>query len=101
MPTIITDLEVRDIRFPTSDELHGSDAIHKDPDYSCAYVTLHTNVDGLKGNGITFTLGRGTELCVAVIQTLSQFVVNRSLDEITNNFGKWWHDYVTKANFGG
>ena len=49
--TTITNLTVRDIRFPTSDELHGSDAIHVDPDYSCAYVTLTTDVDGLRGTG--------------------------------------------------
>ena len=64
----ITKLEVQDIRFPTSDPLDGSEAIHVDPDYSCAYVTLQTNQPGLKGHGITFTLGRGTELCVAVIR---------------------------------
>ena len=97
MSTIITSLDVKDIRFPTSDELHGSDAIHKDPDYSCAYVTLRTNVDGLEGHGITFTLGRGTELCVAVIKTLSQFVVDRSLEEITSDFAKWWRESCNES----
>ena len=89
--TTITNLTVRDIRFPTSDELHGSDAIHVDPDYSCAYVTLTTDVDELQGHGITFTLGRGTELCVAVIETLKRFVVGQSLESITGDFARWWH----------
>ena len=89
--TTITHLSVRDIRFPTSDDLHGSDAIHVDPDYSCAYVVLGTDVDGLEGHGITFTLGRGTELCVAVIETLKQFVVGKSLEEITEDFAGFWH----------
>ena len=47
MPTKITDISVRDIRFPTSEGLHGSDAFHKDPDYSCPYVTIETDVAGL------------------------------------------------------
>ena len=55
MPTTITNISVRDIRFLTSDGLHGSDAIHKDPDYSCPYVTLETAVPGLTGPGLTFT----------------------------------------------
>ncbi len=97
MPTTITRLDVQDIRFPTSDELHGSDAIHTDPDYSCAYVTLHTDTDGLEGHGITFTLGRGTELCVAVIRTLSQFVVGKTLEEITGNFGHWWRESCNES----
>lgn len=89
--TTITNLIVRDIRFPTSDDLHGSDAIHVDPDYSCAYVTLMTDVEGLQGHGITFTLGRGTELCVAVIETLKTFVIGRTLESITADFAGFWH----------
>ena len=55
MPTKITSISVRDIRFPTSEGLHGFDAFHKNPDYSCPYVTIETDVPGLTGNGITFT----------------------------------------------
>jgi L-fuconate dehydratase len=90
MSTTIIDLAVRDIRFPTSDNLDGSDAIHVDPDYSCAYVTLKTDSD-LEGDGITFTLGRGTELCVATIETLKPFVVGQSLEAITSDFAGFWH----------
>ena len=58
--TTITSLTTKDIRFPTSDFLDGSDAIHTDPDYSCAYVILGTdNADGHEGHGLTFSLGRG------------------------------------------
>lgn len=90
MPIQIIDVTVRDIRFPTSDALHGSDAIHVDPDYSCAYVTLVTDA-GLEGHGITFTLGRGTELCVAAIETLKRFVIGQSLESIVSDFGGFWH----------
>jgi hypothetical protein len=58
--TTITSLTTKDLRFPTSDFLDGSDAIHTDPDYSCAYVILGTDrADGLEGHGLTFSLGRG------------------------------------------
>src|SRR5579871_3935369 len=59
MPHKITSVTVRDIRTPTSRTQAGSDAMHTDPDYSAAYVVLGTdNSDGLKGHGLTFTLGR-------------------------------------------
>ncbi len=57
----IVDVLVRDIRFPTSVLLDGSDAMNPDPDYSAAYVTLKTNSSHC-GNGLTFTIGRGNEL---------------------------------------
>ena len=63
-----------DVRFPTSLHLHGSDAMHPDPDYSAAYVVLET--DGvLSGHGFTFTIGRGNDLCVAAIEALGHHLV--------------------------
>ena len=65
----ITGLEVKDVRFPTSKSLDGSDAMNPDPDYSAAYVILHTNHnDNIEGHGLTFTIGRGNELCTAAIE---------------------------------
>ncbi|HIM29277.1 MAG TPA: fuconate dehydratase [Planctomycetes bacterium] len=95
--TLILDLHVRDVRFPTSDQLHGSDAIHVDPDYSCAYVTLVTDQPGLEGHGITFTLGRGTELCVATIERFKSFVVGKSLAAIVDDFGSFWHQICNES----
>ena len=64
----ITAIETKDIRFPTSENLDGSDAMNPDPDYSAAYVILKTDhPDGLEGHGLTFTIGRGNELCVQAI----------------------------------
>ncbi|GEM_PF-5852004 len=60
----------------------GSDAVNKDPDYSAAYCILETDTD-LQGHALTFTLGRGTELCVSAIEYLSRFVRNRTLESIT------------------
>ena len=54
----ITDVLVYDWRFPTSLKSDGSDAVHKDPDYSCVYVKLLTNSKDTTGFGLTFTLAR-------------------------------------------
>ncbi|SMP72348.1 L-fuconate dehydratase [Neorhodopirellula lusitana] len=86
---IITRITARDIRFPTSQTLDGSDAMNPDPDYSAAYVTIHT--DGpLKGDGLTFTIGRGNELCVAAIESLAPLLIGRSLESITSDMAGFW-----------
>ncbi len=90
MTVKITGLTARDIRFPTSRNLDGSDAMNPDPDYSAAYVTLHTDRPGMEGNGLTFTIGRGNELCVAAIRSLAPLLVGRSLDSFTANMGAFW-----------
>ncbi|KAM9308342.1 mitochondrial enolase superfamily member 1 [Gastrophryne carolinensis] len=83
----ITSLTVTDVRFPTSLGHHGSDAMHTDPDYSAAYVVLETDgLGGLKGHGLTFTLGKGTEIVVCAVKALSRHVVGRELDDIVNDF---------------
>ncbi|XP_073691805.1 mitochondrial enolase superfamily member 1 isoform X1 [Garra rufa] len=83
----IINLTVRDVRFPTSLEQHGSDAMHTDPDYSVAYVVLETDSDAaLKGYGLTFTVGRGTEIVVCAVKALSTFVVGKNLKEIVSDF---------------
>jgi L-fuconate dehydratase len=87
----ITEVTARDIRFPTSRTLAGSDAVHTSPDYSAAYVTLSTDhADGLEGHGLSFTCGRGTELIVAGIQSLAPLVRGRSLDGIAGDFRGFW-----------
>src|SRR5215218_6993993 len=68
--TRITDLRVFDLRFPTSQSLDGSDAMNPDPDYSAAYVILGTDRAGLEGHGLTFTIGRGNEICCAAIEAM-------------------------------
>ena len=91
MPTTVTDLVARDIRFPTSRTLAGSDAMNPDPDYSAAYVVLTTDSpQGLEGHGLTFTLGRGNELCVAAAQALRPLVVGRTLESFASDPGAFW-----------
>jgi len=79
---LITGVRVVDLRFPTSREQIGSDAVNKDPDYSAAYCILETN-SALEGHGLTFTLGRGNELVVSALQYLARFVQGRSLESLT------------------
>jgi len=94
MSTLITRVAVRDIRFPTSRSMDGSDAMNSTSDYSATYVTLHTDSDdGLQGHGLTFTIGRGNDLCVAAVKELAKlFVTGRTLESITSNFGAYWHE---------
>jgi len=90
----IRGLSVHDVRFPTSLSLDGSDAMHPSPDYSAAYVVLHTD-DELSGHGLTFTNGRGTEICVAAIHALEPLVVGRTLDGITSDMRGFWRSLVS------
>ena len=90
MALIITAVETRDIRFPTSKTLDGSDAMNADPDYSAAYVILRTNNSALEGHGLTFTLGRGNELCVDAIQSLSYLITGKSIDSIASDMAGFW-----------
>jgi L-fuconate dehydratase len=93
----IVSLDVRDIRFPTSLSLDGSDAMHQSPDYSCAYVVLGTDSpDGLAGCGLTFTNGRGTEVVVAAVRALEHLVVGRTLDGITNEMSQFWRSLTSE-----
>jgi L-fuconate dehydratase len=84
-------VETYDIRFPTSRELDGSDAMNPDPDYSAAYVILRTE-DGLDGHGFTFTIGRGNEVCRAAIEALAPMVVGRSTEDLGEFARRLTHD---------
>jgi L-fuconate dehydratase len=94
----ITNARVIDLRFPTSREHIGSDAVNVDPDYSAAYCILETNQD-IQGYGLTFTLGRGTELCVEALRYLSRFVVGRTLSSITGDLGAFYRQLTSDSQF--
>jgi len=85
---IITALEKHDIRFPTSLELDGSDAMNRDPDYSAAYVILRTDdTQGLSGHGFVFTIGRGNDVQTAAYSALERLVIGRRVNEIVGDLG--------------
>ncbi|SKB25846.1 L-fuconate dehydratase [Maribacter arcticus] len=87
---IISEISVQDVRFPTSKSLDGSDAMNPDPDYSATYVILKTNNPKLEGHGLTFTIGRGNEICVAAVKALAPLIKGKSLAEFTQDMGKFW-----------
>ena len=87
----ITGLRTLDVRFPTSLALDGSDAMNPDPDYSAAYVVLTTDRgDGIEGHGLTFTIGRGTEIVVAAVEALRPLVAGQDVAAFTSAPGAFW-----------
>jgi L-fuconate dehydratase len=97
MPIMILDAIVRDIRAPTSRTMAGSDATHTDPDYSAAYVVLTTDMPGLSGHGMTFTIGRGNEVVCAAVRALAPMVRGRTLESITADFSGFWRELTNES----
>lgn len=98
MSITIKELVVRDIRFPTSRELDGSDAVNVDPDYSAAYVVLKTDSPhGIEGHGLTFTCGRGTEVVCAAVRALQYLVVGGKLEQIKADMRGFWRSLTCES----
>ena len=92
--TKIIGFTVEDVRFPTSKDLTGSDAIHTDPDYSATYVTAYTDDSNLKGYGIAFTIGKGNDIVAECIKYFFPTFENMNLEDIENDIGKLWYKCV-------
>lgn len=92
--TKIVACRVVDVRFPTSKLLDGSDAMNPDPDYSAAYVVLDTDRPGLSGHGLTFTIGRGNDICCAAVRAVAARLVGVDLDWIQEDPGRMWRHLV-------
>lgn len=88
----VTAVEVLDVRFPTSRTFDGSDAMHGDGDYSAAYVVLRTDAPGLSGHGLTFTIGRGNELCVSAATMMAARLVGTEIAQLAD--GGWRRAYA-------
>lgn len=84
--SLISAVRTRDVRFPTSLDLDGSDAVNVDPDYSAAYVTVHTD-GGDVGHSLVFTCGRGNELVVAAMESYGRLLIGRSTDDLLADLG--------------
>lgn len=94
--TKITQITTRDLRFPTSESLDGSDAMNPDPDYSAAYVVLETDGEH-EGHGLTFTIGRGNEVCVAAINAMRHLVIGLDLDWVREDMGRFWRHITSDS----
>ncbi|XP_069701374.1 mitochondrial enolase superfamily member 1-like isoform X2 [Periplaneta americana] len=92
----IRTLHVRDIRFPTSLRHDGTDAMHVDCNYSCAYVIIYTEGD-VEGHGMTFTIGRGNEIVVAAVKSLAPLVVGQDASKIFDDFAGFWRKLVNDS----
>jgi L-fuconate dehydratase len=93
MSPTITGVEVIDVRFPTSEELDGSDAMNPDPDYSAAYVVLRTDAPGgLEGHDLCFTIGRGNDVVAAAIRSLRPYVQGRTVSSVTGDLGSLYRE---------
>jgi L-fuconate dehydratase len=93
--SVFISLATYDVRFPTSRDLDGSDAMNPDPDYSAAYVVLRTDsADGLEGHGFAFTIGRGNDVEAAAIEALRPYVVGRSVEAVLGDLGGFWKELV-------
>ncbi len=88
--TIVREMEVLDIRFPTSASLDGSDAMNPDPDYSAAYVILKTDDPSQAGHGLTFTIGRGNEICCQAIEAMRHLVVGMDMRQVREDPAAMW-----------
>src|SRR6476661_6103914 len=85
--TAITAIRVHDVRFPTSVDLDGSDAMNPDADYSAAYVVLETDIVGLNGYGLTFTIGRGNDIVTEAARQRALPLVGRDVDDLCRDPG--------------
>ncbi|PVI04557.1 L-galactonate dehydratase [Periconia macrospinosa] len=92
----ITGFETRDVRFPTSLDKTGSDAMNAAGDYSAAYAILKTD-GGFEGHGMTFTIGRGNEIVCTAISHLADRIKGRTLDSLVSNWGQTWRHLVNDS----
>jgi L-fuconate dehydratase len=91
----ITTATTVDVRFPTSEQLDGSDAMNPDPDYSAAYLSLATDAgDGLVGAGFVFTTGRGNNIAAEAIQTVADMLLGESVDDLLVDMGATYRRFV-------
>lgn len=86
--TKIASYEVTDLRFPTSLNADGSDAMNRDGDHSAAYVELLTDDAGLKGAGFTFTIGRGNDVVVQAIRDRVKPLIGMDLEDAITDLGR-------------
>jgi L-fuconate dehydratase len=87
--------ETVDVRFPTSQQLDGSDAMNPDPDYSAAYLSLTTDAgDGLVGAGFVFTIGTGNNIAAEAIQTVADELVGESVEDLLSDMGATYRRFV-------
>ena len=78
-----------DVRFPTSLDASGSDAVNVDPDHSAAYLTLTADDPSWpSGFAYVFTQGRGNDLACHALEVMVTLLPDWDLDEMLNRLGE-------------
>ena len=83
---VVASVVTQDVRFPTSLDLDGSDAVNVDPDYSAAYVRVVLD-NGEEGHAFVFTCGRGNEIVTSAMDSYGRLLVGRDADELVGDLG--------------
>ena len=58
--------------------------------YSATYVTILTDQKDLSGIGLTFTIGKGNDLCCTVIEYFKEFIIGKDIEEIEKDIASIW-----------
>jgi L-fuconate dehydratase len=93
----IEQFELVDLRFPTSRDLAGSDAMNPDPDYSAAYLIIRTT-SGEEGHGFVFTIGHGNAVVLSAIRGLQELVVGLGVEKVCADLGGFYRGLVYESH---
>ena len=89
LDSTIRNVNVVDLRVPTSDTLLGSDPFHKKPNYSAVLTTIETDT-GHKGISVTFTAGAGNDWIAYGVKDLSKLVTGMNMSSFVDNPGAFF-----------
>jgi len=94
---MINNIEITDRRFALSIGA-GSDAIHKDPQYSYAVTNL-SDGNGITATGFAFTVGEGNDLVCKAAQFYADRIKGREIEELMGDFGKTFNSLSNEQQF--
>lgn len=94
---MISKINILDKRFELSTGA-GSDAIHKDPQYSYA-VTQMTDDKGTIGTGLAFTLGEGNDLVCNAAKFYANQLQGSDIEELMADFGQTFNKLSNEQQF--
>lgn len=80
----ISQIEVADVRVPTSDTMLGSDPFHKKPNWSCVYTTIKLT-NGIAGNSVCFTSGAGNDWIAYGVRDISNLLIDYDFNDFIDD----------------
>lgn len=94
---MISGIEISDRRFPLTAGA-GSDAVHKNPQYSYAVTQLRDEQHGVS-SGLAFTVGAGNELVCQAARFYAQQLVGQDIENLMADFGNWFKKASNEQQF--